>query len=120
MPSGRSSCHFTSTVSCCTKLAALCSQSARFFFLNGRSPIESREARRRRTWLGEFKRNLRDGILVAFRLLALRLHLGLCFHRLNRRSNLLLNFLGLRLWSVNTGVRASIKAAQAVVWAIWE
>ena len=89
-------------------------------FLNGWSPIESREAWRRRTWLGEFKRNLRDGILVAFRLLALRLHLGLCFHRLNRRSNLLLNFLGLRLWSVNAGVRASIKAAQAVVWAIWE
>ena len=90
---------------------------------DGGSSIEGWEARRRWAWFGKLERNLRDGILVA-RLLTVRLHLSLRFDRLDdRRGNHLdgiRDWLRCRLWSVDTCVRAPIKAAQAVVWAIWE
>ena len=90
---------------------------------DGGSPIEGGEARRRWARFGKLERNLWDGILVAG-LLAVWLHLCLRLDGLrDRRGNLLDGIrdgLRCRLWSVDTCVRAPIKAAQAVVWAIWE
>jgi hypothetical protein len=87
---------------------------------DGGSPIEGGEARGRWAWLGKLERNLRNGILVAG-LFAVRLHLGLRLNGLDdkRRGNHLDGIRDwLRLWSVHTCVRAPIKAAQPVVWAI--
>ena len=95
--------------------------STLFCFSDGGSSIEGWESRRRWAWFWKFERNLRDGILVAG-LLALWLHLCLGLNRFDdRRGNNLNGIrdrLRCRLWSVHTCVRASIKAAEAVVWAI--
>ena len=88
---------------------------------DGGSSIEGWEARRRWAWFGKLERNLGDGILVAG-LFAVRLHIRLRLDGLlDRRGNHLDGVgdrLRFRLGSVHTCVRAPIKAAQAVVWAI--
>ena len=102
-------------------MAALC----HFFTTcsDGGSPVEGGEARGRWAWFGKLERNLGDGILVAG-LFAVRLHIRLRLDGLlDRRGNHLDGVgdrLRFRLGSVHTCVRAPIKAAQAVVWAIWE
>jgi len=94
-----------------------------FTSLDGGSPIEGGEARRRGAWFGQLEGNFGDGILVPG-LFTVWLHICLRLHGLDHRRGNHLDRIGdwlrLRLWSVNTCVRASIKAAQAVVWAIWE
>ena len=91
---------------------------------DGGSPIEGGEAWRRWAWFGKLERNLGDGILVAG-LFAVRLHIRLRLEGLLNDDGLddrrgVRDWLRFRLWSVHTCVRAPIKAAQAVVWAIWE
>ena len=91
---------------------------------DGGSPIEGGEAWGRWAWFGKLERNLRDGILVAG-LFAVRLHIRLRLDGLLNDDGLddrrgVRDWLRFRLGSVHTCVRAPIKAAQAVVWAIWE